>query len=693
MIKELVNISAHSIIDQGTESDIISFSTLKYNSNIIGGGAFGQVFELVEIDDNPVSNLLIKVYLEEKSCDHALETIKLFHDKIKRELDSKPYSIYQICPGLLGFPFSVFRAKDVLEQKPVVALIMFDLKKLGYFEVNQEKASSISTAQLELEDKFLVGFQLTKTISYLHRKQFIHSDLDYDALWYNPNRKSLALIDYDSGYNYSVQKKATTLGKINHFASVLARKIIQLGTGNEQATDEDRIAEEKWKVASALFELLFGLPPFFFLKDSEEPTFKKYIRNNDWPLVNEINEDYININNISYHQEFLNQLKELEDVGFIQIIQLFKKCFCEGAKSINKRPEVNDWYNAFRNATKALEMDPSIHYFESDKTEIRKKNEVVIFKFDGKAFDYFEINGKILPLFKFSKQIALPDTTKVKLRAVSDVGVTEQEINIYARKIEPKFSALELSEEIRTSNDPIYISWRALNATKVKVQGFIEDYPSKAKISVHPTKKTTYVFHAIGFFDQVVEKTVTIDVIQPKIMEFDWQIDLNKGINNVTVWWKTDHTEDCKIHPLVGTISASGKTDIKINKRTELELIAIGLYGKTSRKIEAVPFNAPIVESIFVPVPAIEITTHVNTRPLKINTKIPETLLNLSQPKIEFNFQTHICPVETEFNRELPEFNYTNDMITPELRTHWFSESYLKLKSKFIKLFSKHKLN
>ena len=689
MIKELSNISEHSIIDQGTDLEITSFSTVKYNSNKIGGGAFGEVFELVEIDDNPVNNLLVKVYLEEQSSAHALETISLFHDKIKREFSSKKQSIYQLYPGLLGFPFSVFRAKDNLENKSVVVLILFDLRKHGYFEVNQENTTSISTTELELENKFLVAHQFSKTINFLHRKQFIHSDIDYDALWYNPGRKIFALIDYDSGYNYSAQQKATTLGKINHLASVFARKIIQIGTGQEQVTDEDRIAEENWKVASALFEILFDVPPFFFLKDSEELTFKRYIKKNNWPNINEIDEAYINTNNLPAYEETIHSIKELEDLGFDNIIQLFRKCFNEGARSLKKRPEASDWNSAFQNVTKALELYPSVERFESDKTEIKKKNEAVVFSFEGSAFDYVEINGKVLPLFQYSKQINVPDTALIKLRAVSDIGVTEQEIEITANKVDPEFSKFTISEGIRRSSDPVSISWQASNAAKVEVQGFTEDYPSNGQILVHPTKRTTYVFQAMGFFDQIVEKTVTIDVIQPKIKEFDWKIDINKGINNVSIWWKTEFAVDCKLQPMIGGVEADGYTDVKINSKTEFELIAIGLYGQATRKIEAVPFNAPIVENIFVPVPAIEITTHVDTQPLDFKAEMPAALVNQSHSQIEFNFHTHINQVDIDFNKDLPEFSYTNEALIPDLRTHWFDKSYQKIKSKFLKSLSK----
>ncbi|WP_346856325.1 serine/threonine-protein kinase [uncultured Draconibacterium sp.] len=693
MIKELINTSELSIISQGTGSEIKTCFSLKFDNKQVGEGGFGQVFEIIEIDNKPVKDLLVKIYFEEHSGTHALETITLLHKKVRDEVKGVEQSIYQLYSGLLGLPFGVFKADDVLENKLVVALVMFDLRKHGYREVNQDSENSFSLHELEFEDRFLIAHQFTKTFDFLHRKQFLHSDLDHDAFMYNPVSKHFAVIDYDSGYNYTLQDKASTWGKFNQLASVVWKKVIHIGSEAAFVTDEDRIAEENWKTAGALFEILFNVPPFFFLKDGEEDTFDLYIENNQWPFVKNKADEVVNTANIAYHEEVLAQMKAFEGVGFNHILQLFSRCFNEGNEKANIRPTSNEWFSAFLSVAKAFELFPAISAFSSDKTYIDRRDELVKFAWEVNAFEYLEVNGKIISLFENSVSIGIKDTTDVQLVAVSTIGEQIKSIWIEANKEDPGFETFEVSEEVRQTPDPVIITWKVNQAKHVLVQGFAGIYPINDQISVHPTKRTTYVLQAIGYFDQIVEKTITIDIIQPRIVDFNWKVDINKGINNVTLFWETEHSVNCKISPLVETVSVNGETDVKINSKTEFELTALGLFGESKRKLEAIPLNAPFVESILVEAPPIEITTHVDTTPLKLNLKTPEVLLNAQQPSIQLDSRINIKTPELQLNMQVPDFTILDNSFIPKLETKWFSKNYDTIKNKVLTSFSKLKSN
>ncbi len=691
MIKELNDIKNSSTIGQGTSADIITISALKYNSNPLGSGSFGDVHEIVEINANSSSQYVVKIIKESTSADHAYEVIQLLHQKIKKDRLNQATTIYQEYPGLMGLPFAVFRAFDVIENKEVVAMVMFNLQFLGYLDFGNDDQNDLGNDNLDLIFRILISQQLAKTIDFLHRNMFIHSDLSENALWIHPGKQLLALIDFDSGFHYDKQAKATTIGKFMHWASVSVRKIIQLGNSSLILSTEDRIEEENWVVANAIFELLFTVPPFFFLMDAEEITLKQYFKNNKWPNIDKINES-INLNNLSGQQEIIQKINGLEDLGCTALIELFKKTFNEGFFDSGKRPSVKDWFNQLLEVSKSFELFPSINKFNSNKKNIKRKNESIKLSWDFAKAEYLTLNGRVLPLFSNTEFLNIEDTIELTLTATSSIGKSSQTIKIKAEKIQPVFKSVLASEKVRLSEDPIIISWVTDFANKVVVEGINSNFSGKDQITVHPTQKTTYKLIAFGNFDQKEEQTISVDVIYPVIKDFDWKVDINKGIDNVKLFWETEFAVQCKIVPMIEDVPVNGETEFKINSKTEFELIASGLFGQVTRRIVAVPFCAPIIETIFMKAPPIEISTHVDVRPLEINANMPEILFNPTQLNVNLDFQTHFTPHEVMFNTKLPDFT-NNNLLFPKLKTNWFSSGYQKFKRKYIKSISNPNLN
>jgi len=682
MIKELVEIKSSSIISQGTEKEIKSISGVKFDSEQIGSGNFGTIHEVFEISGLQTSDYVVKIFKRSEDSSEAYETIKLLHTKLKQEQKEKPTSIYQNYPGLLGLPFAIFHAKDSIENEQVFALLMFNLNKVGYLDYDQDNRKGFSFNDLELAVRFLPGYQMARTIAFLHRLHFIHADISESALWFHPEKLQLALIDFDSGYHYDKQSKASTLGKLSQWATAKMKSIIRFGRGSE-LTSEDRIAEEYWIFACALFEILFGRPPFYFLIDGEENTITKYLKSNSWPYIN-TEDEAINRNNISAHQEILKLIKTYEENDLTQLINFFKVTFNEGHSKIKKRVTVQQWEKSLGEIVEGLELIPAITTYYSDRQVITKRKESVSLAWECELADYVTINDRVMPLFSNSTLLSLDDTSDLTLKAINSISQTSKSLIVKAKRIQPIFKSLIPSQIIRTNEDPITISWDTDFAYKVLVEGIKTEYSGKDQINVHPIQKTTYKIIAFGNFDQTEEKTITVDVILPTIKDFDWKIDINKGIDNINIFWKTKNTVSCQINPLINEVAPTGQTDIKISERTEFELVACGLYGQTKRRIQANPFCAPIIETIFTEAPSIEISTKIDVSPLRLKIRIPEILMDNSHLNIEFSIQTIINP-ELSF----PNFTINNLGISPELNTTWFSRNYEKTKKRIMKKITK----
>lgn len=685
MIKELIKIRNSSIIPQGTENEIKNISTLKYDSVSIGSGNFGNVFEVAEINELQSTLYLIKIIKKDYE-NQAYETIKILHGKIKREHLKKETSIYQEFPEFLGLPFAVFYALDTILHEEVLCLVMFNLKKLGYNDYGIDNTDGFTFNKLEISLRLLPGYQLARAISFLHRLLFIHADINEAAIWFNQDLLQLSLIDFDSGYNYDKQEKASTLGKLSQWASPWMMNIIRFGKDKE-ITTEDRLAEEYWNFASALFEMLFSLPPFYFLIDKEKKTIDTYLKKNRWPNIDK-SKEVINIRNIPSQQEIIHLLDVYEENGFASITKLFRSTFNEGHTRIDKRATVQQWESELSKIIKELDLIPDITSLVADKDSINRKGETVTLRWRSELSNYFKINGNVVPLFSSEYSLPLADHSDITLTAINGIAKASKTIVIKATKVDPVFNILSSSQNIRIGYEPIVLSWSVQNAREVKLEGIVQLFSSHDSCNVYPPERTVYKVIAIGYFDQEVEKTITIDVILPSVKEFDWQIDINKGINNVKIRWETEYAIECYIYPLIGQLPISGETDIKINSRTEFELVAKGLFGQVSRKIEATPFNAPIIENIFVDAPTLELSSRLDIRTINIDTSIPLLLLKNVQLNTDLNFQTITEPIEIVFNKELPDFRYGNDLL-PETNPAWIQKNIQKIKNKIINLIFK----
>ena len=208
------------------------------------------------------------------------------------------------------------------------------------------------------------------------------------------------------------------------------------------------------------------------------------------------------------------------------------------------------------------------------------------------------------------------------------------------------------------------MSWETKDVTRVRINSIGEDLQPNGDTQVDPNEKTTYVLTAFGNFDQTVEKTISVDVESVEILKFNYEINIEKGIDIVDVIWETKNAIEVEISPRIGIVDLSGKTSVGIPDRTEFIIVAKGYFNESSKTIEAKPFPIPIIKGLFIPTPILNLENHIPEALLqtpKVLQNIPTISINNS---IEFNT---VIPQYTELDKKLKTI-YDNELGIPETR-------------------------
>jgi serine/threonine protein kinase len=658
MIKNLIQIQGLSVLEQNFKDNYSSLNEISFEKDELGSGAFGTVHSVKSINGAEVSDYVIKLINEDRNPEHSYETIKQLHLKLKKHQLKTGIPTYHEFPQFLGLPFATFKAYDEIEEKDRIALLMFDLTKLGFADFGDDFIDIDEVNSIELTDKFYIAYQLASAFDFLHKNDFINSDFEKNSIWLNSKTLQLALIDFDSGFNLNIQDKPTTIGKLGHWIGSTLRNIISDKKDSSELTTLDRINEEYWIMANAIFEIVFGGMPYFFLSDSDDTTKTNYIKTFEWPNI-DYDSPYMNPSNIEAHKKTKQLIEQLEEFGFEWLIQMFKQTFNKGYKNEKHRHTIRDWKNALEKVNKEMPNAP-LSSFLSNKSSISSRNEEVTFSFIASRFNRILVNEMLVPIGFTNIKLPIYDEGEVTLRVENDISSFEKTIQISANKIEPKFIELEVPKQIRDDDSPILIKWNVENAKSVIFASSDEELPINFFMNVKPTEKTTYKLKAIGHFDQIVEKEVIIDVIKPQINFFDWEVNLNEGLDNVDLSWETENVQKVTITPNIGEVKLNGKKHVGIDCKTEFTLLAKGIFGTVvEHTIKAQPFPVPIVKQIFTEAPEISISANIEFN----ENIIPQGLINLGNVnftnQIQFN-NKKVNTDEVNLSLKIPDFETDN---------------------------------
>lgn len=651
MTNSLVNIENISLVNLiRSELDFLPLVEISFIENSFDSGGFGKVHKVLSVNGKQKNGLVVKLISDPDAADHALATISLLHKKISRKHSKKEIGIGQVYPQLIGMPFCCFNAFDEINQIQLTALLMYDLKDLGYDDFGSDSFNKLKFAEHDLESKLYYSYQLTSVISLFHELEFIHSDLSENAIWINSKSENLLLIDYDSGYHFDSQEKPTTLGKVGHWIGSKFRRILSKEIEKQDLSHNDRLAEENWVLANAIFELIFGVSPYFYLIDAADGTKQKYLKNNVWPEIDP-GDKLLNTANYQAYKTVIDYSNLLANAGLEGLINEFKKTFNKGFKGYQHRPSSDSWRKLFSEICKSLQTVPVVLDFKSNKKNVQSKDDFVEFNWSNKRTNYFILNDQVV--FENVHSLAFVESTMVHLELVNDFGSSSSKIEIVANKIDPKILNFYADKTFRDSLNPILLDWEVDNASRVEIIGVDSNLPVKGNIEVRPESKTIYRLIAYGNFNQTIDGFVEVSVITPEISLFNYNINIEKGIDNIDLAWESKNAISAEINPMIGSVEPCGILSKNIPEKTVFTLTVKGHFGQVSMCIEAKPFPIPIIQSLFIPTP----NFNLDTSYLSNNLFIPDSFVPLDPISIDTSIN---------FNDARPQFVSLDKAFNPK---------------------------
>jgi len=665
MTNSLISIQNISLVNLiKSEVDFLPLGEISFIENSFDSGGFGKLHKVLSINGKQINGLVVKLISDPDAAAHALATVSLLHKKIRRKHSKQEIGIGQAYPQLIGMPFCCFNAFDEINQIKLTALLMYDLKDLGYDDFGSDSFNKLKFAEHDLESKLYYSYQLAAVISLLHELEFIHSDLSENAIWINSKSENLLIIDYDSGYHFDSQEKPTTLGKVGHWIGSKFRRILSKEIEKQDLSHNDRLAEENWVLANAIFELIFGVSPYFYLIDAADGTKQKYLKNNVWPEINP-GDKLLNAANYQTYKIVIDYSNLLVNAGLEGLMNEFKKAFNKGFKGYQHRPSSDSWRKIFTEICKSLHTVPVVLDFKSNKKKVKSKDDFVEFQWSNKRTNYIKLNDQVV--FTNLHSLAFVESTIVHLELVNDFGSSYSNIEIVANKIDPKILNFYADKPFRDSLNPILLDWEVDNASLVEIVGVNSNLPVKGNIEVRPECKTLYRLIAYGNFNQTIEGFVEVSVITPNISLFNYNINIEKGIDNIDLAWESKNAISAEINPMVGSVEPCGILSKNIPEKTVFTLTVKGHFGQASMSIEAKPFPIPIINSLFIPTPNFNLETNYFTSELNIN----EAFVDLSPISIDTSINyNNVSPDFVNLDKNL------NEAIADKPRINYFDNLF-----------------
>jgi serine/threonine protein kinase len=675
MLSKIRNIKSISSVQQSLKSNIYGLNELEYDETAVGEGGVGSVHKIFNIDGENKKGLLVKIVIGEEKASKSYETISLLHSKLNDHQRNSGVPIFFDYPELCGLPFLAFKGEIDGNDNPVSCFLLYDLTHLRFDDFGDENWDREAfIVDVPFEHKLFLAYQFARAVSFLHDIKFIHADLKAESLFLNLSKPQVGIIDFDGGYNYDRQNSALTLGAINAWASAQWRKLIGQGKSASEVSTEERLNEENWIIACAIFELLFGMPPYYFLEGNDEEQIAAYLKKNKWPNID--NETAgIKESNINIHTNLLQVIEHLREHNLSKLIDTFIQVFNQGFEKPGKRPTPAQWKSLLFGVCEAT-TTPEIKVFNADKEAIAFKNEGVLIEWQVEFATKVHVNGVLQDVFSNDTKIFLLDETELILKVESDFGAVIEKKTVRANKIDPIVHSFTSDVQQRIDLTPVELSWNISHCKVARLNKSDKDLIPIGKVAVSPEEKTRYILTAIGFFDQTVTADVEVDVITPEINEFWFEVNIEKGINNIDLFWTTSNAIEASIEPFVGNVATSGTTSVGINDKTEFTLTAKGSFSRVIKKIEAQPFPIPIIKGIFIPTPQFNLDVNVPHRLLEVPSILNKNFsVNFSNDIV---FKPVIIPFE-QFNEKLLAKSLSELKEPPEVGHSFFNNLFNKV--------------
>lgn len=631
MNRRLLDIQDISAITHSAAGNIKSCQSIDFLSEQKGEGGIGVVHKVISIDGNPVERLVLKIVSGEKLKDEAYLSISLLHEKINKEVSLNGLPMYFEFPELTGLPFMIFRATEAADGQQVIGMLMDDLFEAGFEDMGSDDWNVVQyLEQVPIQDRIFLAYQYVRALDFLHRLNFIHCDLKEQSVFINTKLPVLTLIDFDGGFNYDKQKSGLTIGAVTAWATKKIKNAIRLGKSTKDFSPQERLEEELFYIASGVYAIMFGVSPYFFLRDYNEEVVLKYLKFDAWPAV-EKSSELLNDGNLPAHQYCVSLIAQLRNEGMEKLMDAFVKSFNKGYKDEKRRLSAGEWKFLLENACKKITGKPKFENFSADKSSINKRGEPVKITWCGKYFKYASVNNDFYSYLDSSITLYPQDDFDIKLDIFGYFGKESEQLQIEANKVPPQIASFTSSVEKRIDLSPVVLSWKTQHTESIRISSWPESLPSNGQIEVDTKEKTEYRLTAIGNFGQEETISLEVDVLKPTIETFRYEINIENGIENIDLYWSVIDATETDINPRIGKVGSSGSIQVGIPEKTEFTLVAHGHFGTVTKTIEAKPFPIPLIKTLLVPTPDLRLDTFI---PI-CDINIPDHVLKL--PTFDFD--------------------------------------------------------
>jgi hypothetical protein len=505
----LIDVRDLSVAPFGPNASLQGLTGLEYEDDAFESGGFGSVHRILGVDGVPVAGLLLKVVQEPQNAAHAYATISLLHAKLRDRLGDGLTALY---PELLGLPFLVFHARNA-QAGPVVAMVMCDLVALGFADMGSDDwDSALYFRQVELVEKLHLAYQFARVFELLDEIGFVHADLKDRSLFLHVDRPQLALIDFDSGFHPKEQPAAATIGALSQWSGYRMRQWIKSGESPGRLDAQERSEEERWSLAAGLFEVLIGMPPYFFLQDGDEASIAAYLTDHDWP---EASPDHPQVNpaNLPYLAVVQELLRTLEEAGGGELVAAFKRTFKRGYFKPAVRPTAAEWKALLKSVLQDQLAAPALDSFVGDKSAISRQDEEVALRWMTRHHRVVFLNNEQQPFANAEALVKPGGSQEYRLLAVNDLGETTATWQVQEDRVEPVIHYLRVKGEIRQGQDTVELEWSTDHAVEVTLGPGVGSVPPKGTAVVPFLGTWDGELRAVGGFGQVV--TTRLHLVRP----------------------------------------------------------------------------------------------------------------------------------------------------------------------------------
>jgi len=246
--------------------------TIEIADQPIAGGRQGEIYPVVHIDGHNATDLLVKIFHEgyPPELREILTTIRNHN---------ATYGIDK-CTALRALPLLLFTG--TMQGQSAQGSIMRRVSGKPLSQIREDKQDLNAYINLPWADRLALCRQFVEGMHILYSLTIVHADLNGQNLMIDLAQRTLAIIDLDGGAVAGTGHVPQVIGKLE--PGWLAPEIIaQLAQTTTHQKITVGMAVDLWATACGMHHLLFGMAPFFFMR--EQVQIVDYLTKYTWPQL------------------------------------------------------------------------------------------------------------------------------------------------------------------------------------------------------------------------------------------------------------------------------------------------------------------------------------------------------------------------------------------------------------------------